>query len=42
MGFQAEFASYEPLRRLRDSEAVKNLETRFKLYLSRWKNNGFW
>lgn len=26
MGFQAEFASYEPLRRLRDSEAVKNLE----------------
>ncbi len=31
MGFQAEFASYEPLRRLRDSEAVKNLETRFKV-----------
>ena len=31
MGFQAEFASYEPLRRIRVAEAVKNLETRFKV-----------
>lgn len=31
MSFEGEFASYEPLRRLRDSEKVKKLERRFKV-----------
>src|SRR4051794_18086427 len=29
MGFENEFASYEPLRRLLDSEKVKSLKSRF-------------
>ncbi|WP_242920787.1 DNA double-strand break repair nuclease NurA [Pontibacter liquoris] len=31
MGFEGEFASYEPLRRLLDSEKVKSLHDRFKV-----------
>jgi hypothetical protein len=31
MGFEGEFAHYEPLRRLRESEEVQALEKRFKL-----------
>ena len=31
MGFEGEFASYEPLRRLLDSEKVKALQKRFKI-----------
>jgi hypothetical protein len=31
MGFEGEFASYEPLRRLRESEKVQALEKRFKI-----------
>ena len=31
MGFEGEFASYEPLRRLRESEKVEALEKRFKI-----------
>lgn len=31
MGFEGEFASYEPLRRLLDSEKVKALQNRFKI-----------
>lgn len=31
MSFEGEFASYEPLRRLLDSEKVKTLQNRFKL-----------
>lgn len=31
MGFQNEFASYEPLRRMRDSQAVKELESRIRI-----------
>jgi hypothetical protein len=31
MGFEGEFASYEPLRRLRESEKVQALEKRFRI-----------
>ena len=31
MSFEGEFASYEPLRRLLDSEKVKALQDRFKI-----------
>jgi len=31
MSFEGEFASYEPLRRLLDSEKVKALQNRFRL-----------
>jgi len=31
MGFEGEFASYEPLRRLLDSKKVQALQDRFKL-----------
>ncbi|MFW6224785.1 MAG: nuclease, partial [Bacteroidota bacterium] len=31
MGFEGEFASYEPLRRLLDSDKVKALESRLRI-----------
>ncbi|KAA6341240.1 hypothetical protein EZS27_010955 [termite gut metagenome] len=41
MGFEGEFASYEPLRRLRDSEKVRALETRFKIRQSEEQTENF-
>ena len=31
MGFEGEFASYDPLRRLLDSEKVKSLQERLQI-----------
>lgn len=41
MSFEGEFASYEPLRRLLDSEKVKNLQNRFKVRNSNGESRDF-
>ena len=39
MGFEGEFASYEPFRRLRESEKVQALEKRFRIRTSEEETN---